>query len=396
MNMFSDPDKPTEEALKAYASQRAGEARDLNLEPWTQKTLMSEARRIHGTKLVKTGSPSPAVPFSWIKLGFIASMCAVFTLVMVLIFHSGSDGRMASVEQEKVGEMTKLETLADDMSPKAVEEKENFSPKNDSQSGPAAVLSLSRDNSVGLEESQKLAGGVEPPSPSSSPATTKIESVRESLVRPSKGSGAEAEGAFVAVAESDGAKANQAALFFEKKTVARFADKPDLSRTSAEVELAMDTPSSPASSKLASGNRQSYMDSSSTLSLRMSSTDQRSKLKQNLLSPPLPVLLQNFQIVRSNEFVHIFDSDGSVYAGKVSGPGRQDAAIQGSAFSFQAEGNNLVLKKGIVVRAQLLNSEASAQGGSKNSRYQLEGRVSIGNREEMPIQAEGQLQAPAP
>jgi hypothetical protein len=174
---------------------------------------------------------------------------------------------------------------------------------------------------------------------------------------------------------------------------------------------------------------------SSNIALNFQQQNLRSNYRPNVQSPPIPAVLQNFQVIQTDNKVQIIDGDGSVYEGVISAPPLASVAeakpvvpagtaevsnkakiLLGSGTSapprliFNVSGYNKTLKQQVVLNAtNILQLELAAAGGAMvrdeqtygfgqptEGKFQrqspaqqnvLRGQVTVGGTNEFPIEA---------
>ena len=113
----------------------------------------------------------------------------------------------------------------------------------------------------------------------------------------------------------------------------------------------------------------------------------RARLRRNFNSPPPVNVLNAFQFENSGTGVRIIDEDGSVYSGSISADRAAVSAklksVQGSPpLNFRATGTNRTLNQPVVFDGSL-----SVEVGGVSSNAQLRGKVRIGTRTQVEINA---------
>jgi hypothetical protein len=93
--------------------------------------------------------------------------------------------------------------------------------------------------------------------------------------------------------------------------------------------------------------------------------DPRARLRKNLNSPPLPKVLNTFELQQNDQTVNLIDADGSVYQGAILSTLSNQAS---PGFKFNAAGTNRTLNKAVMFTgefsapAEAGGSQAPAQG----------------------------------
>ena len=153
-------------------------------------------------------------------------------------------------------------------------------------------------------------------------------------------------------------------------------------------------------------------ESAPTSRSRFMQQNPRAQLRRNLLSPPLPKILQTFEFVRTGNRIQLVDGDGSVYSGEVlSTPARDTSAASNTVnrpeeLSFQASGTNPQLHGLVSIRGTLTVSSRSVLSGQaepatpngelengsraagrNNSTGSIRARISVGGTNHFEIQA---------
>ena len=394
--MPAEPKQTIGDQLRAFAKQR-GDAAGAPFEPHpaTRKLLQDEVARTFSARTIArlTTPPSWLATF-WVRLALAGGLVAMF--VVAAIFWLPNESATKTELTENRDKVAPAQQPASAPQPPVTAIEGGLAGGG---AGPSDVLAL-KGNQPEIELAQRsgLRPASEPnsllrkPEGETTPASRTAENQRGEAESSSKLALQQGEGK---VASAPPVLATPPASVLESKSISKAAQAPLESHPRFQERLAkqQETPAAPslnaedkaiadelrqtkevavASARSDRTEAQVSLAASvpATNVFFFSRTDVRAKYRRNFNSPPVPPVLQSFQIQQSGANVHILDADGSVYEGVAEQP-TTDPRFQfgeGSSSRQKAVANKLAEQdKGNLERNVGQRQMRSVAAGTANS-----------------------------